>query len=786
MRQLFFLTLSLLLTADIAYAQVRIATNETNTSGRLSQRDGRSRGDVSPDSLGTDKEIPIGLRVWTIDPLFGDRIEAEPDTLSYMYMNSIFTTGLRGEYNTTGNLGAPRINRIFIDRDDLEDFPFLQPYDFVVKPIEDFHFTNTLSPFTNLSYNTAGNRTNGEDHLTAKFGVNAGKRLGAGFLFDYLYGRGYYQQQSTSHFNYTMYASYIGDRYQLHVLGSTYHQKVTENGGILDDNYITHPESFSDDYASEEIPTVFERNWNRNDHQHLFLTHRYSLGFHRKVKMTDEEIKARQFAIESKKDNDALKQKERDRLKAIRQGQAFNEDEYDERQVFAGRPDDAKIAPAEKPDSISTNVGERIAVSGQAALDSLTAETKKQEEEEQWMKNEYVPVTSFIHTMSFDHYRRIYQAYATPANFYANDFYTPLTFTGDSLFDKTRHYELDNTFAIAMLEGFNKWAKAGLKAYVTHALRRFILPDLDNGTMAINENGLSIGAQLSKTQGSVLHYDISGEAGVAGADIGELALDATADVNIPLLGDTLQVAAEAFLHQYAPSFYLRYYQSRHFCWDNEDDFDNTFHSRIQGTLSYPKTGTSLRVAFDHLKNYAYLGMSYNIGEGGSRTQFDTQSRQQNDAISIFTMQLAQDFSFKLSPHTSLNWESVATLQKSSNQDVIPLPSFNIYSNLYLRFRIARVLKCDFGFDMRYFTKYYAPDYSPALGLYAVQEGDYRTEVGGYPIVNVYANFHLKQTRFFVMMSHLNEGSGNSNYFFTPHYPLNQRILRFGLSWNFNN
>ena len=784
MKRLVLFTLFLALTADITFAQVRIATNEANSSGRVAQRDRKSTRNTPADSLGTDKEIPIGLKVWTVDPLFGDRIEAEPDTLSHMFMNSIFTTGLRGEYNTTGNLGAPRINRIFIDRDDLEDFPFLQPYDFVVKPIEDFHFTNTLSPFTNLSYNTAGDRTNGEDHLTAKFGVNAGKRLGAGFNFDYLYGRGYYQQQSTSHFNYTMYASYIGDRYQLHALASTYHQKVTENGGITDDNYITHPESFSDNYATEEIPTVLERNWNRNDHQHIFLTHRYSLGFHRKVKMTEDEIKARQFAIESKKDNDALKQKEQDRLKAIRNGSKFDEDEYDNKLTFSGRPDDAEIAPAEQTDSIATDQSDRIAVSGQAALDSLSAETKKQEDEEQWMKNEYVPVTSFIHTMTFDNYRRIYQAYDSPANFYAQDFYTPLTFTGDSVYDKTRHYELDNTFAIAMLEGFNKWAKAGLKAYITHAIRHFVLPDPENGTEAVNENGLSIGGQLNKTQGSLLHYDISAEAGIAGSDIGELSLDATGDVNIPLWGDTLQIAATAFLHHYAPSYYLRHFHSRHFWWD--DELDNTFHSRIEGTLAYPKTGTTLRVAFDELKNYAYLGMSYTIGENGARTSFDTQARQQKDPITILTMQLGQDFSFKLTPQARLNWETLATIQTTSNKDVIPLPTLNLYSNLYLRFRIARVLKCDFGFDVRYFTKYQAPDYSPALGLYAVQESEQRTEVGNYPLVNVYANFHLKQTRFFVMMSHLNEGSGDRNYFLAPHYPLNQRILRFGLSWNFNN
>ena len=117
----------------------------------------------------------------------------------------------------------------------------------------------------------------------------------------------------------------------------------------------------------------------------------------------------------------------------------------------------------------------------------------------------------------------------------------------------------------------------------------------------------------------------------------------------------------------------------------------------------------------------------------------------------------------------------------------------------MRFKIARVLKCDLGADARFFTKYYAPDYCPALGQFAVQEdvslaSDESSEdavsrmvkTGNYPIVNVYANFHLKRTRFFVMMSHVNAGTGKKNYFLTPHYPLNGRVLRLGISWNFFN
>ena len=60
------------------------------------------------------------------------------------------------------------------------------------------------------------------------------------------------------------------------------------------------------------------------------------------------------------------------------------------------------------------------------------------------------------------------------------------------------------------------------------------------------------------------------------------------------------------------------------------------------------------------------------------------------------------------------------------------------------------------------------------------------DIGDYPIAWVYANFLLKETRFYVKYQHINEGSGNSNYFLAPHYPLNPAVLWLGLSWNFYN
>lgn len=742
---------------------------------------------VNTDSLGSDKEIPKGIRVWTVDERFGDTKAAVVDTLQHMYMNSTFTEGLRGEYNTLGNMGTARLNRIFIDRRNTQgNFIFTEPYDYIVNPVSDFHFTNTYSPITNITLNSCGDKVTGEDDFKAIFAVNANKRLGAGFRFDYKYGRGYYNAQSTSHFKYTMWASYLGDRYQAHFLFSTNHEKMTENGGITNDDYIKHPEIYTESFATNEIPTVLEQNWNRLDNQHIFFTHRYNVGFSRKVKMTEEEIKAKKFAMASKKENAEEEAKEEARKKAKEQGKKFDEKAYDKQQgaKFSGRPDGAKIAgdePAKDSDAKDIrNDSTRIAVNGKAAADSLLAIQKKNAEDSLFYKSEYVPVTSFIHTVKFDNYRRIYEAYQTPADYYLKEYYDAGRLTGDSIYDQTKHWHMKNTFAIAMLEGFNKWAKAGLKAFASYDLRHYELPTMEGGFEKYNEHALSVGGQLSKQEGKTLHYNAVAEIGLTGVDAGTLAIDGNVDVNIPFLGDTLQVRGDAFFHRETPSFYYRNYHARHLWWEN--DLDKTIHTRIMGTLSFPKTRTKLRVAVDEIKNYTYFSQSYDITEKGLRTGVMVTPMQESGGINLLTAQLEQNFRLGI-----LNWENQFTYQHSSKESVLPVPAFNAYTNLYIKFKVVKVLNVDLGADMRYFTSYEAPDYSPYMGQYTVQgNGENNVKIGNYPIVNVYANVHIKHTRFFVMMSHINAGQGDKNYFFAPHYPMNERVFRIGVSWNFFN
>ena len=350
-----------------AHSQV---LNQIDEMGNVNQYD-QNNQNFNPhnnDTTKKNKEIPRGIHVWTIDRKFGDIRPVEVDTMPHLYMNTTLNTGVYGEYNTTGNNYTARLNRIYIDRPEPQQFMFNEVYSYVNKAPDELHFTNTLSPLTNLSYDNCGDKQTGEDHLQAKFAVNAGKRIGLGFDLNYAYARGYFSNQAASHFGGLFYGSYLGDQYNMHLIFSTYHQKAAENGGITNDEYIVHPESIEQTFSENEIPTVLSSTWNRNDNLHLFLTHRYNIGFYRKVKMTEEEIKARQFAQASKK----AQQKEKDKKEG-----------REPEPTFSGRPKDAAIAgkePArEKPTLPDTT---RITVDSQEVMDSLLMVEKQKEEEE--------------------------------------------------------------------------------------------------------------------------------------------------------------------------------------------------------------------------------------------------------------------------------------------------------------------------------------------------------------------------------------------------------------------
>lgn len=631
--------------------------------------------------------IPVELHMWRVDPLLGTRISTPVDTLHHHFQNSNLPDGFNGEYNHLGNLGSPRQSRVFFHQKESSQYFFTDPLSAFVRSPGEVMFTNTKSPFTNLTYHKAGSKRDGEDRFRSYFSVNVNKRLGLGFSFDYLYGRGQYNNQATSFFNGSLFGTYVGKHYELHSVFSYDKLKMGENDGIVDDRYITNPLDMMGgrkSYRPSDIPTNLSATWSRSSGFTYFLTHRYNLGFEREPS-------------------------------------------------------------EEQPD-----------------------------------KREFVPVTSLIHTLHIDKYERRFISYENPDNYYAHNY-----FRRDSADDVTSHLRVKNTIGISLREGFSRWARAGLTGFVSHEYRTFTLPDTlasyaDRWQKRYREHNLTVGGELSKREGTLLHYNVMGEVALAGEDLGQFRVDGTMDLNFRLFRDTVRLDVHAFVKSLHPTFYYRHFHSTRYWWNNTGLSDE-YRTRIEGCLSIDRWRTRLSAGIENVKNYTYLAQTGNTSPAESGGYLDEVAIHQSSGnIQVFSATLKQDFQLGI-----LHLDNEITYQQSSQASILPLPKLNLYHNLYLSAKLAKkVLSVEIGADLRFFTRYEAPGYAPVVGQFCLQNPGESIRVGGYPLINVYANLHLKRTRLYVMMYHVNKGMGNSSYFLAPHYPENPRMFKFGLSWNF--
>ena len=665
------LTYILLFVLGLLAAQAQRPLNTLDNRDRYGNQVDPS---TQPDSLDTSTDvqsIPPKLYMWQLSETLGNRTIVPADTLSLNFQNTNLVDGMTGQYNFLGNLGSPRLSRIFFDRESTEPTIFMTPFSsFFVRPDQVF-FTNSNVPYTNLTYYKAGNKVNGEERFKSYFSVNVNKRLAFGFNFDYLYGRGYYSNQSTSHFNAGIFGSYIGERYQLQAVYNNFFMKMNENGGIANDGYITRPDTMADgkkEYESTTIPVKLEQTSNRNKDFYIYLTQRYRLGFKRRV------------------------------LKEVAQNNSVKQNFAPTAASTAMIPDtaitDSLGMDRLGADSLGTDSlsAERLAMKKSLSLDSLNNATALAEDTN--YVEEFVPVTSFIHTFKVERSRHRFQSYSEPEGMYENTYFNK---NGSVSRDSTTAFSIKNIFGIAL---------------------------------------------------------------------GQFRVHGNMDLNFRLGKDTVNLIARGFVTNTLPSFYMRHYHSNHFFWDN-DNMEKEFRTRVEGELNIDRWGTNLRAGVENVKNYTYFNQKAVPEQYSGNIQILSATLKQNFRAGIFHL------------------DNEVTWQKSSNETILPLPQLSLYSNLYILTKLAKkVLTVQLGADVRYFTKYNAPAYTPAVQQFHLQPENDQVEIGGYPIVNIYANLQLKRTRLFAMYSHVNQGMGTRNSFLVPHYPINPSLLKIGVSWNF--
>ena len=265
-----------------------------------------------------------------------------------------------------------------------------------------------------------------------------------------------------------------------------------------------------------------------------------------------------------------------------------------------------------------------------------------------------------------------------------------------------------------------------------------------------------------------LRWDAVGRYTFLGAEANDFGVDANLNFNIfPFRKNRtspISFNASFSTSLKEPDWYQQHYLSNHYKWDNSF-----------GKISETKVEASAAIPLWKLKaSFGYALLSNNI-------YYDTDGivRQNSTPMSVMTASLVKNFRL-----WKFHFDHQALFQLSSNTDVLPLPTLALNFRYYLQFDVKKnVMQMQLGANAWYTTRWYAPAYSPALGLFHNQTEE---QYGNSPYIDAFVNIQWKRACIFVKVVNVGMGWPENpvDYFSAHHYIRPQRAIKFGIFWPF--
>ncbi|HUW93504.1 MAG TPA: putative porin [Bacteroidales bacterium] len=328
-----------------------------------------------------------------------------------------------------------------------------------------------------------------------------------------------------------------------------------------------------------------------------------------------------------------------------------------------------------------------------------------------------------------------------------------------------------NTFRVDLAAGsagkFSFGAGAGIRSELRHygqvvpgdSLTR---PD----TVAKNQSSLVLTGKIFNNIGDKFGWWASGDLWFQGYRAGDFIVNGRIFKEFSTGRGTLTWDATGAVASYTPSYWYTSWGSNNFAW--QFDAGREFRLTVGSSLDYPGRHASIRFNYAIVDNFTYMGPN-------------AMPSQYAGGLSVAALTVKKDFVV-----WKLHWDNTLLLQKSTNNEVLSLPVATGRSALFLdhifRFKATNgELSMQIGGEVFMHTLYNSMSYMPSTGRYFSR---YDTETGNYPFINVFLNLKVKRTRFFIMFDHINSGLMGYDYFLIPDYPLNVRMLRYGLAWTF--
>ena len=417
-----------------------------------------------------------------------------------------------------------------------------------------------------------------------------------------------------------------------------------------------------------------------------------------------------------------------------------------------------------------------------ASGDSTAIAAFKAKEEEELARASETPdtvktvkdvTTAFIgHSSEFSAFRRSYTDNIGTSDkagreFYNDRFYLNPTHSHDSM----RVMRVENKVFLRL----QPWKEDGIVSRLDVGLGDKVLNfysftpvDYLDGPSNITQNSLYIYAGANGRYKKYFKWNAAGKYNFLGHEINDFNINANITFNIypfrryrqsPL---AFNIRFETDLKE--PNYYDQHLYTNHFVWNN--DFGKISTTKLEASLAIP------RWKLDASFNYALL--SNNI-------YYDNQGivRQNQTPMSIMTAYLRKDFKL-----WKFHFDHRLLFQLSSEPEIVPLPMLALNLRYYLEFDVVKnVMQMQIGANGTFTTKWYAPAYNPAVGVFHNQN---ERMYGNCPYIDAFVNIQWKRVSVFVKVVNVNMGwpSKSADYFTADGYINTQRAFKFGISWPF--
>jgi hypothetical protein len=229
-----------------------------------------------------------------------------------------------------------------------------------------------------------------------------------------------------------------------------------------------------------------------------------------------------------------------------------------------------------------------------------------------------------------------------------------------------------------------------------------------------------------------------------------------------------------------PGLYYELYKSSYLDlnWNNNikkiqtKNFYMSFASKISGNF---------RLDFRIINNYTYFSLvDNNAGFNEGNQSLLPIVNQLDSTIKYLKIKWQKEFKYG-----KFNFDNSLVFQKvRQKKDFLNLPEFLIRNTVYYSDTILKgAMFFQTGLSVKYFSKFYSNEYNPLVSSFHIQN---EKKIGGFPLIDVFVNAKIKQTRLFLKAEHFNSSLTGNNFYSSPSYPYRDFSVRFGLVWNFFN